>query len=252
MDTSTDHSPGEVATGSSAAPDGAAGLSRRDRLRMATIEEIKAAARDLLLPPPGGADLSLRAVAREIGMTPSAIYRYFESRQDLIDALARDALESAGAALRVADEADSRASAFARAVTLASAYRRWCLDHRAEFALVFRDGQQTDALRVDTIAFYSVPLQVLSEELRADRIRIPEHTDALPTVRPDVLELAANLAPEGIEPATMIYLVSVWAAVHGFVCLELFGHVPAILEDPEDAFEHHVRLVLRSVLAFDC
>ncbi|WZH54125.1 MAG: TetR/AcrR family transcriptional regulator [Nocardioides alkalitolerans] len=251
MDTSTDHTPGEVMSDPSAASDGAGGLSRRDRLRLATIEEIKSAARELLLPLPGGGDLSLRAVAREIGMTPSAIYRYFESRQDLIEALARDALESAGAALRVADEADTHPSAFARAVALASAYRRWCLDHRAEFALVFRDGQGTDAVRVDTIAFYSVPLQVLAEELQADRIRIPEHTDVLPTVRAEVLELAASLAPQGVEPATVIYLVSVWAAVHGFVCLELFGHVPGILEDPGDAFERHVRLVLRSVLVFD-
>ncbi|GAB3081099.1 TetR/AcrR family transcriptional regulator [Nocardioides zeae] len=251
MDTSTDHSPGEVMSDSSAVPDGgAAGLSRRDRLRIATIEEIKAAARELLLPPPGGGDLSLRAVAREIGMTPSAIYRYFESRQDLIEALARDALESAGAALRTADEADTHASAFSRAVALASAYRRWCLDHQAEFALVFRDGQRADTLRLDTVAFYSVPLQILLEELRAERVRIPAHTDVVPTVRADVLELAAGLAPEGVEPATIVYLISVWAAVHGFVCLELFGHVPSILDDPEDAFERHVRLVLRSVLEY--
>lgn len=250
METSAHGSPGEVAA-DTAGISPAVGLSRRDRLRIATIEEIKTAARELLLPPPGGGDLSLRAVAREVGMTPSAIYRYFESRQDLIEALARDALESAGAALRAADESATRTSALGRAVTMASAYRRWCLDHRAEFALVFRDGQPAGVPQVDALAFYSVPLRVLVEELQADRVRLPEHTDDLPSVRADVLELATELAPAGVDTSTIVHLVSVWAAVHGFVCLELFGHVANILEDPDAAFERHVRLVLRSLLIYD-
>ncbi|WP_447647009.1 TetR/AcrR family transcriptional regulator [Nocardioides zeae] len=228
-----------------------AGLSRRDRLRIATIEEIKSAARELLLPPPGGGDLSLRAVAREVGMTPSAIYRYFESRQDLIDALARDALESAGAALRAADDPDPRTPALERAVAMAEAYRRWCLDHRAEFALVFRDAQPVGLPHVDTVAFYSVPLQLMIEELQRERVRLPEHVGELPRVRSDVLELASLLAPEGVQAATVVHLVSAWAAVHGFVCLELFGHVPGIFDDPDDAFEHHVRLVLSTLLVFE-
>ncbi|HEY1135013.1 MAG TPA: TetR/AcrR family transcriptional regulator [Nocardioides sp.] len=254
MGTGTERPAGEVSTdtSSAAAPSGVPGLSRRDRLRIATTEEIKSAARDLLLPPPGGGDLSLRAVAREVGMTPSAIYRYFESRQDLMEALARDALESAGAALRAADEAEAGRTAFDRAVAMATAYRRWCLEHPAEFGLVFRaDGERAQHVRLDTIAFYRVPLEVMTSELQAGRLRLPDHTDVLPTVRADVLEMASLVAPDGVSPATIVYLISVWSSVHGFVCLELFGHVPSLLDDADDAFERHVRLVLRSLLVYD-
>ena len=61
-------------------------LSRRDRVRAATVQEIKRTARRVLVD--SGADgLSLRAIARDMGMTAPALYRYFPSREELIVAL---------------------------------------------------------------------------------------------------------------------------------------------------------------------
>ncbi|WP_242423860.1 TetR/AcrR family transcriptional regulator, partial [Frankia sp. EI5c] len=76
-------------------------VPRRERLRQATIEEIKAAAHQQLTEH-GAAGLSLRAVARAMGMTPSAIYRYFDSRAALIHVLAQDAYSSLADALEAA------------------------------------------------------------------------------------------------------------------------------------------------------
>ena len=57
--------------------------SRRDRLRAATIEEIIATARRLLVAS-GPEAVSLRAIAREMGMTAPGLYRYFGSHEDLV------------------------------------------------------------------------------------------------------------------------------------------------------------------------
>ena len=57
--------------------------SRRDRLRAATIEEIIATARRLLVDN-GPEAVSLRAIAREMGMTAPGLYRYFGSHEELI------------------------------------------------------------------------------------------------------------------------------------------------------------------------
>ena len=56
--------------------------SRRDRQRAATEAEIKEVARRQLVAS-GGEELSLRGIAREMGMTAPGLYRYFDSRRSL-------------------------------------------------------------------------------------------------------------------------------------------------------------------------
>ena len=75
--------------------------SLRARVRAGMIDEIKAVARRHLTTD--GANLSLRAVARDMGMVSSAIYRYFASRDDLLTALILDAYNSLGSAVEAAD-----------------------------------------------------------------------------------------------------------------------------------------------------
>src|SRR5664279_568229 len=76
-------------------------VSRRQRLHDATTEEIKAVARDLMTRE-GTASLNLRAIAREMGMTPSALYRYFPSRDAILTALITDAYDAVGEAVEQA------------------------------------------------------------------------------------------------------------------------------------------------------
>src|SRR5262249_52475144 len=115
---------------------GEAPVSRRERFRQFTIAEIKQeAARQLA--EQGAAGLSLRAVARELGMVSSALYRYFASRDELITALCVDAYTSAADALVIArDElpADDHAG---RWLAVCHAYRTWALHNTSQFALIF-------------------------------------------------------------------------------------------------------------------
>src|SRR5262245_19640357 len=103
-------------------------VPRRERLRLATIDEIKQVARDQMVRE-GAASLSLRAVAREMGMTASALYRYFASREDLLNELYVDAFNSLGAQLRAAYAAAADGSCVDKWVAVSSAHRTWALEH---------------------------------------------------------------------------------------------------------------------------
>src|SRR5581483_3231935 len=107
----------------------------RERARAELTREIKVAARRQLAAV--GADgLSLRAVARELGMVSSALYRYFPSRDDLLTALIIDAYDSLGEAAEAADAESADAAPAQRWVAVCEAVRAWALAHPHEYALI--------------------------------------------------------------------------------------------------------------------
>src|SRR5258708_26376000 len=117
-------------------PASPAAPTRRVRQRAATISEIKALARRQLAEQgPGG--LSLRAIARQMGTAPSALYRYFPSQSDLVTVLCVEAYESLAEGLAAARDAEPPGDHTRRWVAVCHAYRRWSLDHPADFALIF-------------------------------------------------------------------------------------------------------------------
>src|SRR5690348_15569859 len=109
--------------------------SIRARVRAEMIDEIKATARRHLAVD--GANLSLRAVARDLGMVSSAFYRYFASRDDLLTALIIDAYDALGDAAERAEAAADRADLRGRWLTTCRAVRGWALDHPPEYALIY-------------------------------------------------------------------------------------------------------------------
>ena len=112
--------------------------TRRERLRAETITEIKQAAW-AELQDAGVQDLSLRGVARRLGMAPSALYRYFESRDELLTALIIEAYSALGDELERRYKRASTKHTAAREVFLevARAYRKWALSHPLEYRLIF-------------------------------------------------------------------------------------------------------------------
>ena len=98
----------------------------RARARAELTAEIKAIARRHLAEQ-GAAGLSLRAVARELGMVSSAIYRYFPSRDHLLTALIIDAYDALGEAAEQAESAAPADDLMARWLALASGARAWAL-----------------------------------------------------------------------------------------------------------------------------
>src|SRR5439155_11072025 len=110
-------------------------VESRDRRRAATLAEIKAAARRLLVGG-GVAAVGLRAVARELGLTPPALYRYFASHEALISALIADLYDELTTALMDLQCAEEDVDLGARLYLLANGLRDWALAHPAEFGLL--------------------------------------------------------------------------------------------------------------------
>src|SRR5690349_21694162 len=110
-------------------------MTARARARAELVEEIKAAGRRQLTEV-GASELSLRAVARELGMVSSAVYRYFASRDELLTALLVDAYDALGAAVEQA-AADRRGGFETRWVRVATAVRDWAVAHPHEYALLY-------------------------------------------------------------------------------------------------------------------
>ncbi|WP_181783726.1 TetR/AcrR family transcriptional regulator, partial [Pseudonocardia pini] len=108
-------------------------LSVRDRRHAEAVREIKEAA----LRHHAAGELSLRAVARDLGMSAQALYHYFPSRDELITALITDGQAAAAQAVAAGREAggDRRG----RLVGAAVAYRDWAVDQPHVFRLVYGD-----------------------------------------------------------------------------------------------------------------
>jgi AcrR family transcriptional regulator len=109
--------------------------SRRDRRRQETIADIKTAARAQLAEA-GPTGISLRAIARQLGMTPSAVHYYFPGREALLDALIVDGWGSLAMALRARYERARPLPAHERWIAVTRAHRAWALEHPSEYVLL--------------------------------------------------------------------------------------------------------------------
>src|SRR5258706_4772974 len=110
--------------------------SVRARVRAGLVDEIKSIARRQLAEH-GAAALSLRAVAREVGLVSSAVYRYFASRDELLTALILDAYNALGETAEQADAARDPADLIGRFESVCHAVRAWALSHPHEYALTY-------------------------------------------------------------------------------------------------------------------
>jgi AcrR family transcriptional regulator len=181
----------------------------------------------------GPAALSVRAVARDVGMVSSAVYRYFPSRDDLITELLvicytelAEEVEAAEAA--VTDRSDRRG----RWLAIARAVRRWAVAHPYDYALLYGSP----------VPGYAAPRRTVEPAGRVPRL---------------VLELVTGLDPEPGEPSTdvdperlhrslrgirefvgadlgdgpVMRALVAWSGLIGAVSLELFGHLSNGVDD---------------------
>ncbi|MFC8508744.1 TetR/AcrR family transcriptional regulator [Streptomyces sp. NPDC057411] len=209
----------------------------RARARIEITAAIKDEARAQLAAE-GAAKLSLRAVARELGMVSSALYRYFPSRDDLLTALIVDAYDAVGAA---AEEADAAAAAAAPAdhltrwTAVCRAVRTWALAHPHEYALIYGSPVPGYTAPQDTIGPASrVGLVLVALARGAYQSRGIALPPLPPALHLEAERLAADLAPD-LPPALAAALVAAWAQLFGLVSFELFGQFNRVVED-RDAF----------------
>src|SRR3954466_9308673 len=132
----------------------------RARSRAHTTAEVKRIARVHLAVD--GPNLSLRAVARDLGVVSSAVYRYFASRDDLLTALIIDGYNSLGEAAEQAEAAVARRDLNGRWLTLGRAIRTWARENTPEYALLYGSPVPGYSAPQDTIGPASRPVWVFT------------------------------------------------------------------------------------------
>jgi AcrR family transcriptional regulator len=216
----------------------------RERIRSEMSREIKAAA-SRQLADHGAAVLSLRAVARELGLASSAVYRYFKSRDDLLTELIIDAYDSLGQAAEDAEQPLDRQDLFGRWSAVCHAVRRWALEHPHEYALIYgspvpgyRAPRATvgPASRVTTLLARIAQDGVQQHALTSASLLPP--ADARATA--SVAALGESMLSGVPEPLILAGLMA-WLEIFGAVSFELFGQLNNVVSDNEAFFDHSVR-----------
>jgi len=228
-------------------PESASRRARR-RARDEVIGEIVEAGRRQLATE-GAAALSLRAVARELGMVSSAVYRYVASRDELLTLLITDAYDSLGEYAERAEARVARDDLPGRFVATGQAFRRWALRHPHEYALIFGSPVPGYSAPETTIAPAArVPVLLItvladhvarsgagsatSGRLPAGSADLPVRTD--PGIRRALAPVRAEV-PESVSDELLVRGLMAWTYLIGAATAELFGHRHKVIAETAGA-----------------
>jgi AcrR family transcriptional regulator len=220
----------------------------RERVRAEITREITDIARAQLAAD-GAAALSLRAVARDLGMVSSAVYRYFSSRDQLLTALIIDGYNALGAAVEQADAGCPRADYAARWRSATRAARDWAVAHPHEYALLYGSPVPGYQAPEDTIApaarSAAVFGRLVSEAHAAGALQPDPARAPVPTVlTADLERLRAEILP-GVPDDVAAAALATWAAVFGLISFELFGQFTNVVTDRAAYFDYAAATLAR-------
>ncbi|MBE1537530.1 TetR/AcrR family transcriptional regulator [Actinomadura algeriensis] len=226
--------------------------SRRGRLRAQTSGEIKAIALELMAD--GGPDaISLRAIARRMGMTAGAIYSYFPTRDDLVTTLIGDVY---GALVRAAETARDAVPADdpgGRIVAWAQTVREWALANPEGFRLIYgdpvpgyrapEDGPARDA---EHRACAGLTGLVAAAWSRAEPLQPDVHRYTWDDFDPGLVAHLRAEFPE-LPSAAVALTLRVWGRMHGLVALEIYGHLHTLIREPAAVYRDEMTDLVRSL-----
>ncbi len=217
-------------------------LSRRERARAATVEEIKATARRLMHES-GSTDVRFADIAREMGMTAPALYRYFADADELLTALIVDAFDDLGETVAEARDQFPPDNPSSRLLAVGQAYREWARREPQRFALILgmpvpgfcppEEGPTTEAAdramtQLKSLFYDAARLGVLGPPLLRE---------VHPAVQECVLGELADKHEDDDPPLpaeSFQALMHCWSILHGFTCLEAYGHLDFLPQDARD------------------
>lgn len=203
--------------------------SRRYRSHAETATKIKRVARQLLSCE-DGSGISLRGIARGVGLTPAAIYRYYPGAESLVDDLRRDLCEELKLAIELAAD-DAGADDAARTKQMALAFRAWALEYPREFALLFNPRSRARTGACD--ASYEIGCVFLDEFAGMwRRNAIKPAPGVLAEGRAEFqLDPRLRVLYPDLSSGLVLAFLRVWATVCGSVMMEVNGHVGWLIQD---------------------
>ena len=220
----------------------AAAGSRRERLREATLAEIRAVARSLLVAE-GTSAVTINAVARRMGMSGPALYRYYASQGELIEALTTDFFSELIETMRGAGR-DPRADTPGRRIlAISRALRGWAVQNPAEFAWLFaskvpaskisRCGPQSGS---SGRAFGQVFLDQIVEIWETQRFPIPSLEDMAPSLAAQLHAYSERI--DGRLPPEAVYVfLTCWTRLYGLLCMEVLNQISFAYDSLEPVYE---------------
>ncbi|NEB10317.1 TetR/AcrR family transcriptional regulator [Streptomyces coelicoflavus] len=230
----------------------AAPLSLRERRWAVAVQEILAAAEDQIAEN-GPAALSLRAVARSLGMTVQALYHYFPSRDELITALVAKAYGDLADAVQKAVDTAPEDSDPPRMVIAAEGYRQWGVDHPERFQLIYgaplrhyaapAEGSSTRAVRRMSGIFQNELFRGFTRE----QLAAADYTALSPALERHLKEFLSPSALGGLPSPAVPILISAWGQMHGLVVLEVFGHTSFVGPHQAELFRMAMLAMLQDV-----
>jgi AcrR family transcriptional regulator len=221
--------------------------TRRERARAATDREIRQQARTLLVNE-GPEAVTLRAIARQLGITAPALYRYYASREDLVHHvrmdICADLADDLTADLAEVPETDT----VTQVLTICRGFRRWALAHPREFTMVFAYPSGVGPHKLHSDPFGQIFLSVAGQVLTTKQIKTPSDDEVPEVMRPDlenfrrdllstIVESGVDLPEDVLSIGTAYVILQFWIRLYGQVALEVFEHFPFVVTNTDGFFE---------------
>lgn len=212
--------------------------TRRERIRTATIDEIKSTAWKQAAEQ-GAASLSLRAIAREMGMTAPGLYRYYKDRDALVTALLMDAFDSFSAALEAARDNCAADDHVGRFRAICKAYFAWGAANPQKYIFLFGTPipgyQFSTEVGPSAQRSFLVLQGVIGEAHAAGKITGELTAIRLPTSLKSQYEALRKMGMPYVPIVTQLAM-STWSMVHGMTSLFLYGYFAGFLGEQVETF----------------
>ncbi len=222
--------------------------SRREERREETILEIRSLAWQQLAQV-GPADLSLRAISREMRMSSPAIFRYFPNRDALLSDLSQDAFRSINEFIETALRAVPADRHARRMATACQAFRTWALDNPEKYSLVY--GAPVVGFNPDTQIFHldakhglDIFIDLILAAGQAGAAQVPALPENFPPGLARQLQKIAQDRAAGVTPALVYLALAGWTRLHGIISLEAYGHLDTLLPDAGDLYRQEIHTLL--------
>ncbi|MFG3259345.1 TetR/AcrR family transcriptional regulator [Streptomyces sp. NPDC048172] len=219
--------------------------TRRDRQRQATLAEIHATTRRLLVER-GSPAVTINAVAREMGVSGPALYHYYASHEALVGAVTAGFFQELTAAMEQARDAAPERPRGSRLMATCRAMRTWATAHPAEFGWIFAaptapPGREPDPeRRMAGQRFERVLLDQVVELWKERPFPAPDLSDLEPSLRAQLEAHAASLDGR-LPPGALHVYLGCWIRLYGLLCMEVLHQLDFAFTDLDPVFEECLR-----------
>ncbi len=223
--------------------------TRRERVRQSTLDEIKALSWEMVTRE-GIDNLTVNGIARQMGMTPPAFYRYYKSRDELIKTLVIEAYTSFRAALEAARDKIAPTHPVNRLYRVYTAYREWAVDNPNIFGLfagrkVYGFDPRDTRVTEEADKVYGIFISLYRSAREKKMISQPK---ALLDISPAYLVRLEKVQKDRFNdiPVEMIDLgISGACLVHGMISMEISGRLLDLVGEGAEFYDHQIKDLMK-------